>query len=345
MTDVKLGLGIMVFSFWHSLAWALDTPSLKVLAHCTAANASWDKIPGATGYELWYKPIDQHLDWQHTLVDANATEFAANLSDDAHFYVSLLALRADERSAFAPTQALHTGNFLLPPRQKITQDGFKATLSWNAIPSAEYYDLWYTFDLGANWQKTRLNSAQQSLSVDLWYGAFVRTALQSIDAQGQVSRLSEIIDVVTGPPSVTSTFNNPLQNTSIVPVFPAVARSKYSAVTQDCVYSRERRESCQLQRLPLLGQEVANPTVDDIMARTLVSHTWMSERFRQFLQLLPTEALKFSVRSLRSSSPVIFVRHCINRPRARFIWMRIIYYYKAIPKKPLLRLARRRIFV
>ncbi len=292
MTNFKHCLWLLLCVSWHSGVWAVDTPAIKVLAHCTAAKASWDKISGATGYELWYKSTDQHQDWQQTVLDANATEFAVKLSDDAHFYVSLLALRGNERSGFAPTQVLHTGNFLLPPRQKIAQDGLKATLSWNPIPGTEHYALWYSFDVGANWQRTTLNSAQHSLSVDLWYGAFVKTAMQSIDAQGQASRFSEIIDVVTGPPTVTANFNRPLQNDAIVPVFPAVAAGKYSAVLQDCVYSKERRESCLLKRLPLLGQEIANPTVEDIMARTLVSHSWMSERFRQFLQLLPADALK-----------------------------------------------------
>jgi hypothetical protein len=36
--------------------------------------------------------------------------------------------------------------------------------------------------------------------------------------------------------------------------------------------------------LPLIGREHAEPTVDDIMQRVVVSHPWMGERFRDMLQ-------------------------------------------------------------
>jgi len=71
----------------------------------------------------------------------------------------------------------------------------------------------------------------------------------------------------------------------------AVTASRYSEVIQDCVFSPERSSPCTMQTLPLIGQEVADPTIDDIMGRVAVSDEWMGTRFRELLEIMPTEIL------------------------------------------------------
>lgn len=48
---------------------------------------------------------------------------------------------------------------------------------------------------------------------------------------------------------------------------------------------------CTLDTLPPLGMEVEDPTVDDIMNRTFVSHTWMANRFKTLLESYPPALL------------------------------------------------------
>ena len=49
---------------------------------------------------------------------------------------------------------------------------------------------------------------------------------------------------------------------------------------------------CALDRLPLLGQEHQQIRVNEIMARTLVSHAWMAQRFEQLLGTSGDQLLK-----------------------------------------------------
>ncbi|MCO7225965.1 hypothetical protein [Pleionea sp. CnH1-48] len=56
-----------------------------------------------------------------------------------------------------------------------------------------------------------------------------------------------------------------------------------------CAYSNVLIESCKLNDLPLLGQDTIIPTLDDVMNRVVVSHQWMGDAFKEFLELEDTE--------------------------------------------------------
>ncbi len=69
-------------------------------------------------------------------------------------------------------------------------------------------------------------------------------------------------------------------------VFPFIKNSPYADVLVDCVYSNEINfnDTCQFNELPLIAQDTTTPSVDDIMDRVVVSHHWMGENFRSFLE-------------------------------------------------------------
>lgn len=71
----------------------------------------------------------------------------------------------------------------------------------------------------------------------------------------------------------------------------AVPNGPYSNVLIDCVLAETGNQSCTLDTLPLLGQEVSNPSIDDILTRTVISHAWMGTRFRQVLESMPADVL------------------------------------------------------
>ncbi|WP_395343389.1 hypothetical protein PN836_003305 [Ningiella sp. W23] len=64
------------------------------------------------------------------------------------------------------------------------------------------------------------------------------------------------------------------------------SNSPYKDAIEQCVYSNviPSRPNCNFDRLPLLGTEFINPSIDDILDRTLVSHQWMGERFEEYLR-------------------------------------------------------------
>ncbi|MCC2615568.1 hypothetical protein LJ739_04870 [Aestuariibacter halophilus] len=60
--------------------------------------------------------------------------------------------------------------------------------------------------------------------------------------------------------------------------------SPYFIALQDCIYTNTLARSCDFSRLPLLGQEHSDVSIDDIMDRVLVSHRWMGQEFEAYLQ-------------------------------------------------------------
>ena len=70
-------------------------------------------------------------------------------------------------------------------------------------------------------------------------------------------------------------------------VYPYNATGKYADNLVACVYANTLSSSCTLRELPLIAQETTMPiipTIDDIMDRVVISHDWMAERFKQFLE-------------------------------------------------------------
>ena len=67
-------------------------------------------------------------------------------------------------------------------------------------------------------------------------------------------------------------------------VFAYDENSQYANALVDCVYSNTLVNSCTFNTLPLIGQDTPSPSVDDVMARTVVSHQWMGDRFKEYLQ-------------------------------------------------------------
>lgn len=60
--------------------------------------------------------------------------------------------------------------------------------------------------------------------------------------------------------------------------------SPYRTAIESCIYTNTLNSTCTFGTLPLIGQRTMTPTIDDIMDRTLVSHDWMGQRFREYLE-------------------------------------------------------------
>lgn len=70
----------------------------------------------------------------------------------------------------------------------------------------------------------------------------------------------------------------------VAKVTPYNSTSTYAAGLEKCVYNNSLSSPCSVAELPLIGQVTATPSIDDVMNRVLVSHAWMGDNFKDFLQ-------------------------------------------------------------
>lgn len=81
---------------------------------------------------------------------------------------------------------------------------------------------------------------------------------------------------------------NDLFGTRLSDVFAYNTSSPYKNQLVGCVYNNALRKSgdgiCTLNELPLIAHDTQTPTVNDIMDRVVVSHQWMGDRFKAFLE-------------------------------------------------------------
>ena len=101
-------------------------------------------------------------------------------------------------------------------------------------------------------------------------------------------------------------------------VYPYVAGGAHAAELRDCIYTPALSNAnlCTLGRLPLLGTETRGelPTVEQVMARVLVSNDWMGQRFEAFLR---EQDVNGDFRRLLNATTAIVIG---GRVRPAFYW-------------------------
>ena len=79
--------------------------------------------------------------------------------------------------------------------------------------------------------------------------------------------------------------------------------SPYADALQKCVYNNQVSTSCTFATLPLIGQVTETPTIEDILDRTYVSHPWMGDAFKDFLET--SSAANDIINLLRATTAVV----------------------------------------
>jgi len=74
----------------------------------------------------------------------------------------------------------------------------------------------------------------------------------------------------------------------------------------DCVYSNEASydNSCDFNDTPLIAHVTLTPTIDNIMDRVIVSHPWMGDQFKKFLETYDAEHNDFK-NLLRATTAIV----------------------------------------
>lgn len=104
-------------------------------------------------------------------------------------------------------------------------------------------------------------------------------------SDGSTTYQDKVAILVEAAPNIATDDDNAYDK-RLATVFPYNAQSPYANVLAPCVYSNTIAFSstCRLSELPLIAQDTLAPTVADIMNRVLVSHQWMGQRFKEFLE-------------------------------------------------------------
>ena len=87
--------------------------------------------------------------------------------------------------------------------------------------------------------------------------------------------------------------------------------SPYITKMQECIYADSADKSCAIADLPLIGLAVSPITVQDILDRTLISHEFLGETFKQVLLKMNPEMLQM----FGSVSAIVISDSSINASR------------------------------
>ncbi|WP_414830761.1 hypothetical protein [Alteromonas sp. H39] len=98
-------------------------------------------------------------------------------------------------------------------------------------------------------------------------------------------------------------------------MLPYRADSPYANALEQCVYSNTITSTCTFGTLPLIGQETEDPSIDDILDRTYVSHPWMGDAFKAFLE---TSAASEDIRNLLRATTAVVISYEV---RPSFYWV------------------------
>ncbi|WP_440875933.1 hypothetical protein [Thalassotalea sp. PLHSN55] len=99
-------------------------------------------------------------------------------------------------------------------------------------------------------------------------------------SQNGIDHVDSVSVLVEDAPDIAA---NAYSQDPLARVFPANSDSPYADTLANCVYSNSLTSSCTFASLPLIAHDTSSPTTEDIMDRVLVSHPWMADRFRDFL--------------------------------------------------------------
>ena len=108
----------------------------------------------------------------------------------------------------------------------------------------------------------------------------------TVSASDGATQQQDTIAILVEDAATILSDDNTAYDERLATVFPFNTNSPYADVLVNCVYSNriDFRTSCRLNELPLIAQDTTTPTIDDIMDRVVVSHRWMGQRFKEFLQ-------------------------------------------------------------
>ncbi|WP_102796895.1 hypothetical protein [Bowmanella denitrificans] len=81
--------------------------------------------------------------------------------------------------------------------------------------------------------------------------------------------------------------------------------SPYADHLVDCTYNNQIASSCQFSRLPMLGTEHQAPAIQQVLERLVVTHDWMGDNFKHYLEESDPEVTADMLKLLRATTAVV----------------------------------------
>lgn len=99
-------------------------------------------------------------------------------------------------------------------------------------------------------------------------------------------RISDQVNLLIKPASPYAIQWTFFPEQQLTETFAYHAASPWGNTLRDCVYSNQLRSanSCTFEKLPLISRKNSVPSVSDVLDHLVVSHTWMGDRFKEFLE-------------------------------------------------------------
>ncbi len=110
----------------------------------------------------------------------------------------------------------------------------------------------------------------------------------TVSASDGANSVQDSVTILVENAATINAHENNAYDERLARVFAYNTDSPYAYVLIPCVYSNsiDFRTSCRLNELPLIAQDTTSPNVEDIMDRVVVSHHWMGQRFKEFLETM-----------------------------------------------------------
>ena len=165
-------------------------PTLTMTTAGTTCTLSWDGIANADGYILYADPSQSMVDfdgaYEYEFDLGNATSVSFDLWEGACFYMALKAYNSAGSSEFSNREYTYIEPIEVPPAPglTVTTSGNTVTLSWDAVPNADGYTLFYAPYPEASYVGDIDMGNQTSVSFDLWDGAAFYIAVQAYNSAG-----------------------------------------------------------------------------------------------------------------------------------------------------------------
>ena len=140
-----LDVATMFPSFIGDLVIEPVAPTMTLSTQGLSVDVSWTKVPGATGYTLYYAPYPLLGPGSVVGVDmGTATSFDAELWEDAAYYVAIKAYdAAGHTSEYSNVGVFTQLPYPTPPVLTATTNGTTLNVSWTPVAHAKGYTLYY----------------------------------------------------------------------------------------------------------------------------------------------------------------------------------------------------------
>ncbi|MBT1065150.1 hypothetical protein KJY73_16275 [Bowmanella sp. Y26] len=106
-------------------------------------------------------------------------------------------------------------------------------------------------------------------------------------------------------PNTDGFFPRYAQNVVSPEAHPYLADSPHAANLVACAYNNQIASSCPFSRLPLLGSEHENPDIQQVLARLIVTHDWMGDNFKRYLEESDPALTADMLKLLRATTAVV----------------------------------------